>query len=83
MPATIPRIPLLGSERKRLKGSRVSGKLDPEERIRVTMVLRPRSPERELSLVNRLGSQLPRARTYPTRSEFEATFGSTRRSSRW
>src|SRR5208282_2596802 len=78
MPAPVPLTPLLGSERKRLNGSRVSGKLDPEEHIRVTMVLRPRSPDRELSLVNRLGSQLPRARTYPTRPEFVATFGSTR-----
>jgi kumamolisin len=78
MPTAIPRISLVGSERKRLEGSRVSGNLDPEENIRVTIVLKPRSPDRELSLVNRLGAQLPRDRIYPTRYEFESTFGSTR-----
>jgi kumamolisin len=72
------RAPLPGSERTPLEGSRVSGKLDQEESIRVTVVLRPRAPGRELSLVKRLGSQLPRDRSYPTRSEFEKSFGSTR-----
>jgi len=71
-------IPLRGSERRPLPGASVSGKLDPEENVRVTLVLQPRSPGEELSLVNRLGSQLPRDRSYPTRSEFEKTFGSTR-----
>ena len=61
-----------------MEGSRITGKLDLEENIRVTIVLRPRSPDKELSLVKRLGSQLPRDRSYPTRPEFEATFGSTR-----
>jgi kumamolisin len=60
-----------------LQGSQASGELDPSEIIRVTVVLKPRSPDEELSLVKRLGSQLPRDRKYLTRSEFEATFGST------
>jgi kumamolisin len=72
------RMPLKGSERKPLERSRVSGKVDPEETIRVTVVLRPRAPGRELSLVKRLGSQLPRDRSYPTRAEFSKAFGSTR-----
>jgi kumamolisin len=71
------RLPLKGSERRPLKGSRVSGKLDPDEIIRVTVVLRPRSPARELALVRKLASQLPRDRSYPTRAEFEEAFGST------
>jgi len=71
--------PLEGSERELMEGSRLSRKkLDPEESIRVTLVLRPRAPRRELSLVRRLGSQLPRDRSYPTRSEFQKAFGSTR-----
>jgi kumamolisin len=71
-------VPVEGSERKPLRESRVSGKVDSEETIRVTVVLRPRSPGRELSLVKRLGSQLPRDRSYPTRSQFSKAFGSTR-----
>ncbi|MDA4115162.1 MAG: S53 family peptidase [Thaumarchaeota archaeon] len=78
MPSRSARAPLTGSERKPLEGSRVSGKLDPEEGIRVIVVLRPRAPSLELSLVKRLGSQLPRSRSYPTRSEFSKSFGSTR-----
>jgi len=73
------REPLEGSERKPMEGSRLSlKKLDPEESIVVTMVLRPRAPDRELSLVKMLGSQLPRDRSYLTRSEFQKAFGSTR-----
>jgi len=78
MPAGSALTPLKGSERKPLERSRISGRLDPEETIRVTLVLRPRAPGRELSLVKRLGSQLPRDRSYPTRSEFEKALGSTR-----
>jgi kumamolisin len=78
MSTPTPRIALTGSERKPMAGSSVSGTLDPGENILVTLVLRPRSPDRELSLVKLLGSQLPRDRSYLTRSEFEATFGSTR-----
>jgi kumamolisin len=78
MSAGSAKIPLAGSERKPLKKSRVSGKVDSEEIIRVTMVLRPRAPAKELSLVKRLGSQLPRDRSYPSRSEFSEAFGSTR-----
>ena len=72
-----PSSPLAGSERKPLERSRISGTVDPSETIRVTVLLRPRAPDRELSLVKRLGSQLPRDRSYPTRSEFENAFGST------
>src|SRR5580698_9512832 len=78
MPAGRARIPLEGSERKPLRMSRVSGKVDSGETIRVTLVLRPRAPGQELSLVKRLGSQPPKDRSYLTRSEFTKAFGSTR-----
>src|SRR5580658_623786 len=77
MPEGRARIPLEGSERKPLRKSRVSGKVNSEETIRITMVLRPRAPGRELSLVKGLGAQLPRDRSYLTRSEFQKAFGST------
>lgn len=71
-------VPLRGSERRPLKGSRVSGRVDRDEEIRVTVVLKPRSSPTELSLVQRLGAQPPRSRSYLTRSEFASRFGSTR-----
>jgi len=77
MPTAAQRTLLKGSERKPLEGSSASGTLDQNEIIRVTVVLKPRSPNEERSLVERLGSQLPCDRKYVTRSEFEATFGST------
>jgi kumamolisin len=73
-----PGLALKGSERKPLKGSRVAGILDLEEVIRVTMLLRARSPAKEISLVETLGSQPLRDRSYLTRFEFEKAFGSTR-----
>jgi kumamolisin len=79
MPTLDTRIPLKGSERRPLKGSRLSGKLDSEENIRVTIVLQPRFPEREQSLVDKLGSQQPLRRSYLTRSQFTSSFGSTDR----
>jgi kumamolisin len=78
MPSSRAHTPLAGSERRPLERSRKSGKLDPKEIIRVTLVLRPRDPEGELSLVRLLGSQLPGDRSYPTRPDFEKAFGSTR-----
>lgn len=78
MPSPRAPVALPGSERSPLKGSRVSGRADPQESILVTVVLRPRAPSRELSLVSRLGSTPPRQRSYPTRSEFTKAFGSTR-----
>ena len=69
-------LPLPQSERKALRLARVSGPADPAEVARVTVVLRPRSPERELELVRKLSSVRPRDRTYLSRLEFEREFGS-------
>src|SRR2546425_2196583 len=70
------RVPLLGSERVPLPGARASGKVDPDERIRVTVILQsPRQSPQEPSVVSDLGSRMPEERSYPTREEFEATQG--------
>jgi kumamolisin len=71
------RIPLAGSERGSIGGSKASGKADPEETIHVTVVLKPRNNKEHASIVAKLSSQLPRDRTYLTRQEFEKKFGST------
>lgn len=71
------RIPLPGSQRRPVTGSRTAGKADPEEKIQVTLVLKPRNAQKESALVAKLGAQLPADRTYPTRAEFAKTFGST------
>src|SRR5438105_15207625 len=68
------RVPLLGSERVPLPGARVSGKIDPNERIRVTVILQSRLPTREPPVAEDLGARLPRERSYPTREEFEANY---------
>ena len=74
---TTPRTPLAGSERRPVAGSRQTGKPNPDEVARVTVVLRPRSPDEQRALIERLGSQPPRKRAYLTRREFEIRFGST------
>jgi kumamolisin len=46
--------------------------------VRVTLVLSPRRPDEERELVERLGSQLPRDRSYLAKDDFQERFGSTR-----
>ena len=70
--------PLQGANASRWKSPASRERPNHKETIRVTVVLRPRAPSRELSLVKLLGSQLPRDRSYVTRSEFSEAFGSTR-----
>lgn len=78
MPKPPGRVPLAGSVRSPLEGSRVVGRADPEETLLVTVVLRPRAPRREASLAASLGTRLPRRRSYVSRSRFASAFGSTR-----
>jgi hypothetical protein len=83
MPANKRFVPLLESERAPLRGASKSGKLDPNERIRVTMILHPRSPEKERSAAEELGARMPLDRTYPTREEFAAKYGASGASGRF
>jgi kumamolisin len=71
-------VPLPGSERVPLPGARVSGQLDPNERLRVTVVLHPRLPDQEkLSRVDDLGKRMPHEREYLSREELEARYGAS------
>src|SRR4029077_2957329 len=69
-------VPLRGSERLPLPGARVSGKLNPNERLRVTVMLHPRaSGQEKLDRVNELGTRMPNERSYLTRDAFDAAYG--------
>ena len=69
------RVPLGGSERQPRTGAREVGVPDPNERIRVSVLVRPRSPLEELASRKEMGSTPPRERQYLTREEFAARYG--------
>ncbi len=73
------RTPLAGSDRAPLPGARVSGKIDPDEIARVTVVLRPRSSSSRAraAALEEMSIRLPRDRNYPTRGEFAVQHGAT------
>ncbi len=52
--------------------------VDPDERARVTLVLRPRTPHHTMrEHIGRMASQLPNSRKYFTRKEFAHHYGAT------
>ena len=68
------RVPLGGSERQPRTGAREVGVPDPNERIRVSVLVRPRSPLEELASRKEMGSTRPaNASTLPGRSSLRAT----------
>ena len=69
------RVLLGGSERQPRTGAREVGVPDPNERIRVSVLVRPRSPLEELASRKEMGSTPPRERQYLTREEFAARYG--------
>jgi kumamolisin len=80
------RIPLKGSERQVLPQAKVVGAASPQERIEVTVILRPRSsqsapsttpgqPHSQVASPEQLGTQLPAQRQYLSRAEFEVAYG--------
>ena len=70
-------IPLLGSERTLLPGARVSGRLDPKEQMRATIIIKPRSHEKQTSIIEELGSHSPMKRSVLTREECDRAFGAS------
>ena len=67
-------IPLPGSNKNRLKGSTEIGNVDPNERIEVTVIIRP-DPSSPKSNADEIGSLPPRKRVHLTRQEFASTHG--------
>jgi kumamolisin len=68
-------VPLPGSERKLPTAAREVGAPDPNERIIISVLLRPRTPLDELTSGKEMGSSLPRERQYLTREEFATRYG--------
>lgn len=66
---------LPGSERYPRSGARQIGTPDPNELIRVSIRLRPRTPLDTLTSTNALSATLPKDRQYLTREEFAARYG--------
>jgi kumamolisin len=68
------RVPLKGSERDLLSGSRALGPADPTERVQVTVLLRRRSSQAFRDRVNSL-AQADRTSGHMSREEFARQFG--------
>jgi kumamolisin len=68
------RVTIAGSERAPLHGARLVGPSNPQERIEVTLTLRPTSST-PLPSLDRTGNVKPHERTHLTREEFAAKHG--------
>ncbi len=71
---TNKRVAIAGSERAKLPGARLVGPGNPQERIEVTLLLRPASSE-PLPSLERTGHIKPHERPHLTREEFAAKHG--------
>jgi kumamolisin len=71
---TKKRVTITGSQRAMLPGARLVGPANPQERIDVTLILRPASSA-ELPSLERTGNIKPHERTHLTREEFKAKYG--------
>lgn len=67
-------VPISGSERHARRGSREAGAADPTERIRVSILLRPRKPITDLASAKYLGANL-HERNYLSREQLAAQYG--------
>lgn len=70
------RVPVSGSERAALPGSRVIASANPDEVIQVTMRLRPRTPLNSSELI-RKGAQPAHEREHLTHEEYEQRHGAS------
>jgi len=71
---TKKRVRIAGSERATLHGARLVGPANPQERIEVTLLLKPASSS-ALPSLERAGNVKPHERTHLSREEFEAKHG--------
>lgn len=70
-------VPLAGSQRPPVRGARVSGRVEPTERMLVTVVVRRDPNKAAVDLVG-MASERPKERPYLDRKRFEAARGSSR-----
>jgi kumamolisin len=69
------RVALPGSERSARQGARAVGAPDPNEQIRITVLLRPRQTMQNLASAKELTATPPHQRNYMSREEFAANYG--------
>ncbi len=69
------RVALPGSERSARRGARAVGAPDPNEQIRISVILRPRKSMQSLTTARELTATPPHQRKYMTREQFAATYG--------
>ena len=69
------RIELPGSNRIAIKGAKVVGKVDPNQRIEITVQVRRRSEVELESKLKELATQQPSERKYMTRTELATAAG--------
>jgi len=69
------RVALPGSERSTRPGSRVVGAPDPNQQIRISVLVRPRTPLQNLRSAKELGATAPNKRRYMSRADFAAQYG--------
>jgi kumamolisin len=70
-------VPVPGSERELLPGTRVVGSADPHERIEVTVRVRPNGESSKPAVSDTLASIQSGEQTHLTRKEFEAAHGAS------
>ncbi len=75
MPANPKRVIIRGSEKTALAGAKSLGPVDDNERLEVTIKVRPKKPLDSLSSSNAFSATLPRFRTYMSRDELNAAHG--------
>jgi kumamolisin len=69
------RVALPGSERSARSGSRVVGAPDPNEHIRISVLLRPRKTLQNPASAKEMTATSPHQRKYMTREQFAADYG--------
>lgn len=72
---TKKRMPVAGSEREPIESARQVGLPNPDQRIEISVLLRPRKPFKNLQSSSALKPVRPKDRQYMTRQEFEAAYG--------
>jgi kumamolisin len=77
MAKTPNRYTIPGSERRAMPGARATGPVLPEERIEVSVRVRPRPGQRDLEAGGALADQPPAERQYLSRDEFASRHGAT------
>src|SRR5262249_32083119 len=75
MPPEAGKTPIPGSDRQPLPNAHRIGPVDPNERVEVTVIVRPRSAPPPAQAADALGNLLPGERQHLSRQQLEAAAG--------